>query len=667
MIVAYIALVTSSFVTSPAPVTVGSLLAEMTDLDRIARMPEPKYKLLQASSYDRAQTDPAQLSTWFANADSGQFIRTEQRDGHTEWVMMDHVGPGAITRFWIPLLAEKDQAIIRFYFDGSDRPGIETNFNELMRGKGFVKPPFAFIAWPDKGVEAGVAGDLYFPIPYAKSCKVTLNEVPFYYAIGYRAYGPGTPVETFSQSHFAAVQPQIAATARKLASFSVRPLSYAQTVSRTLKPSASLNFKVPVGPSAVDSFAVKLPAGSGTQALRSVVVEATFDGERTVWCPIGDFFGAGTSGGTVSDRYRRVEADGTMTCFWRMPYRKSATIRLLNLGTVPVTLQASVSSAPWTWDERSMHFHANWRRQYPLATRPMSDWNFIEANGQGVYVGDTLTVMSPAPAWYGEGDERVYVDGEKFPSQLGTGTEDYYGYAWGMSEHFSSPFIAMPQRSHKGREDWTGFTTTSRVRLLDGIPFTHSLKMDMEVWHWADCRVEYAVATFWYARPGATSNRPPTPSDAAQPLREWQTLVKGAVECESMEIVNKSEGIAVAPQGAGLTEGTWSNGQQLFVQSKSVGDFVELRFPGKGRARMTLYTTKSYDYGIIRLSVNGKRVKDVDLWSAQPKASGTIDLGVLDLGKGPVILRAEVIGTHPQSRGSRYYFGLDCVTMAAIR
>ena len=135
-----------------------------------------------------------------------------------------------------------------------------------------------------------------------------------------------------------------------------------------------------------------------------------------------------------------------------------------------------------------MHFHATWRHQYPIETRQAAgtmDWNYLEATGQGVYVGDTLTVFSPSPAWYGEGDERVYIDGERMPSHMGTGTEDYYGYAWGMARHFDSPFISMPQRDGRSREDWRGYTTTSRLRLLDGIPWQRSLKFDMEIWDWA--------------------------------------------------------------------------------------------------------------------------------------------------------------------------------------
>ncbi len=62
------------------------------------------------------------------------------------------------------------------------------------------------------------------------------------------------------------------------------------------------------------------------------------------------------------------------------------------------------------------------------------------------------------------------------------------------------------------------YTTTSRLQLLDGIPLRNSLKMDMEVWHWADTQVGYAAGTFWYARPGAISNRGAAAEDASQGL-----------------------------------------------------------------------------------------------------------------------------------------------------
>jgi hypothetical protein len=87
-----------------------------------------------------------------------------------------------------------------------------------------------------------------------------------------------------------------------------------------------------------------------------------------------------------------------------------------------------------------------------------------------------------------------------------------------MGWEFSSPFISMPQRDNPDRGNWRGYTTTSRVRSLDTIPFMRSLKLDMEITHHWECQVAYAVGACWYARPGAKHNRPPLPAEAARPL-----------------------------------------------------------------------------------------------------------------------------------------------------
>ncbi len=646
-------------------VTISSLLREMSDRASLARTPAIPFKQLQASSYDRAQKDPKDAKTWFANVDYGQFIRTEQHDGRTEWVAMEHMGAGAITHIWTPLLGEKDKMLVRFYFDGSDKPAIEEPFNDLMRGKGLFKPPFAYISWAEPGVNSGVGSDLYFPIPSAKGCKVTFSEVPFYYSIGYRAYPKNTSVETFTKqsvTETTGLAQKVGQDLGHTENFASRPV---HDKALKIPAKADISMKLPKGPNALTRLSLRFDHTLDLQELRTTVVEMTFDGEKTVWCPIGEFFGCGVHSRPVWDRYRSVTKSGEMSCDWRMPYQRNAQLRILNLGRKPVFLRLALATEAWHWDDRSMHFHASWRYQHPLATRPMSDWNYLSATGSGVYVGDTLTVFSPAAGWYGEGDERIYVDGEKFPSHLGTGTEDYYGYAWGMAEGFSSAYIAMPNRDLKGRENWMGYTTTSRVRGLDAIPFDKSIKFDMEIWDWADCKVGYSAATFWYARPGATSNRVPSPQDAIAPLPETTGSINGAIECEDMKVLTKSDGLQVSTQSAGLTEGSWSNNTQLFLQANKPGDFVQLEFPVQkaGRYHVYLYATKSYDYGIVRFSVNGSFPKPVDFFSEKPVASGVIDLGVFDLKRPVSSLRAEVVGTNPKSRGSQFYFGLDCIVV----
>ena len=164
-----------------------------------------------------------------------------------------------------------------------------------------------------------------------------------------------------------------------------------------------------------------------------------------------------------------------------------------------------------------MHFHANWRQRNQIPTRPVSDWNYITATGKGVYVGDTLCVFNPVSDWWGEGDEEVFVDGESFPSHRGTGTEDYYCFAWGSPRLFQGPFASQVRCDGPGN---SGHAVVTRTRNLDAIPFTKSLQFDMEVWHWKDCKVGYAATTYWYALPGATSNREPQPDEATSPIPE---------------------------------------------------------------------------------------------------------------------------------------------------
>jgi hypothetical protein len=646
-------------------VSLTSLLGEMTDRDAIARWPAPAYVCKQASSYDRLQTDPSNAKTWFANKDYEQFIRVETRDGRREWVIMEHDGPGCVTRFWVPLHGPRKNQVIRFYFDGSAEPGIAVKFNELLSGRGFVKPPLAFVASDEKSVE-GVGGDMYLPIPFAKGCKITLDELPFYYAVNYRAYEPGTRVTTFTMAQFEAARDVLKQTAEALnqdeAAAGAQPRGHGP-----IAPGAELPLELPAGPGAVRAIVVQIDPHDAPQVLRSTVLEATFDGEPAVWCPLGEFFGCGVRLCDVHDRYRSVEKEGRLTCRWVMPYQKSARLAIRNVGKQPIAATLSARAEPCTWDERSMHFHASWRFQHPLRTRPMSDWNYVEIQGRGVYAGDTLTVFSPVPAWYGEGDERIYVDGEKMPSHMGTGTEDYYGYAWGMARHFSSPFLSMPLRDEKSRGDWRGYTTTSRLRLLDGVPMQSSLKMDMEIWNWADTTVAYAAGTFWYARPGATCNRGPVPEEAARELIAWPPPpppeFRGAIECEEMKVVSATKGMRIGTQDV-LSD--WSGGRQLFVQATKPGDYVELLVAEgvAGPRRITLHGTKSYDYGILRLSVNGKAVeRPFDGFSEKSILSGPIDLGVFDPKDGRFVLRAEVIGSNPASRGPRYYFGLDCTVL----
>ena len=203
------------------------------------------------------------------------------------------------------------------------------------------------------------------------------------------------------------------------------------------------------------------------------------------------------------------------------------------------------------------------------------------------------------------------------------------------------------------------------MRLLDAIPFSKSLHHDMEIWNWEDTHVDYAVGSFWYARPGATSNREPQPAEAAAPLHapppDTPRKVSGRqIECEMMKIVEQSPGLAIDKQDVSTFDsGHWSGGEQLFAQSSQPGGFLTLEIPvDDSRPRkLILRATKSYDYGILRFTVNGKPAgSDYDGYAVKPTDSGPIDLGTVEPKDGKLLLRAEIVGTNPKSTGARYFF-----------
>ena len=179
------------------------------------------------------------------------------------------------------------------------------------------------------------------------------------------------------------------------------------------------------------------------EALRSLVLVGRFDGakEPQIWCPLGDLFGSGPGLNPYASLPLSQASDGTLTCHWFMPYAKDAVLELRNLGSQEVIFEAAVRFVDYQWTDRSMHFHAKWRTA-DMKTRPFHDWTYCDLKGKGVFVGDMLSVMNPVGAWWGEGDEKIFVDGEKFPSWFGTGSEDYYGYAWSDPE---AVFAPLPQ------------------------------------------------------------------------------------------------------------------------------------------------------------------------------------------------------------------------------
>ncbi|MFA5788203.1 MAG: glycoside hydrolase family 172 protein, partial [Actinomycetota bacterium] len=272
---------------------------------------------------------------------------------------------------------------------------------------------------------------------------------------------------------------------------------------------------------------------------RNLVLRAYWDGEESpsVEVPFGDFFGgmncvpAPFTSAVLSIAPRDASA---MNCWFPMPFADGFRITLENQGGLPVfALYAYVDYEVWPESDPTLgRFHAWWnhsrcQRVIPeglsvyepgLNASDKDNHLFLEAKGRGHFVGTTLGIYSDEGGWYGEGDDMIFVDSDSWPPALhGTGTEDYFGTAWGPATVFNHPYNGQPVAE---REDFAGFTTVYRFHVPDPIPFEQSLRASIEHGHANDRGDDYCSVAYWYqldrteplpVLPSAADRRPPWP------------------------------------------------------------------------------------------------------------------------------------------------------------
>ena len=236
-----------------------SLLNEMIDRDVVARFPQKDFRLKQESSYNRASKSPEDTIGWFTNHDMNpkdtdtNFIRIEENDGMKEWVLMDHQGAGAIVRTWMPFRSTKNpktDIIIKFYFDGAEEPTLEGNMLGLLDGTDLFPFPLSH-----KSLRSAVS---FFPIPYAKSCKVTVTQRPFFYQFTFREYTAGTAIKTFTMEDYHKAEAQVKQVCETLLTTQTATEGGAVNLSATLGKNEEKSIALPEGTSAPISQTRKL-------------------------------------------------------------------------------------------------------------------------------------------------------------------------------------------------------------------------------------------------------------------------------------------------------------------------------------------------------------------------------------------------------------------------
>jgi hypothetical protein len=649
--------------------TYVDLVNRLTDLEYLATLPAAGEKCAQWSSYDRrSKYDSAsgKYIDWTANGDGDGFIRKE---GDVQ-VFAEIEGPAVIWRIWSALA---DQGHVKIYLDGNEQPVVDLPFDGYFNCKNepFTRP--ALVHTTARG------RNCYVPIPFRKSCKI-VGEKKWgaYYHFTYTKYPEGTVLPTFSRKLSTAESKALDKANEILTQSGDNPPGRRQdevTIEAepvTVGPGATATVARLKGERAITALMVNMDLPESPQdrdILRELVLRIYWDSESkaSVCTPLGDFFGT-APGVNMYESLPLGMTEKGFYSYWYMPFAKSALIELANDGGTERRVSFTISHAPLTKPiEKFGRFHAKWHRDAFLPAEPERraiDWTMLKTEGRGRFCGVMLHVWNPRGGWWGEGDEKFFVDGEKFPSTIGTGSEDYFGYAWCNPELFENCYhnqtISMSNRGH---------VSVNRWHITDNVPFQKSFEADIEKYYPNDKPTLYASTVYWYQAAGQSDPYEPVPLE--QRKGYWGEIevfkVKGALEGEKLKILAKTAGRAELQDMYGFGP-NWSGDAHLWWIEAKPGATLDLAVPVQKAAayRLKMQLTKAIDYGIVQLYLDGKKLGEpIDLFNNGVIATGVLDMGIHQLDKGEHKLRFEIVGANEKAV-KNYMLGLDYIKLEEV-
>jgi hypothetical protein len=241
------------------------------------------------------------------------------------------------------------------------------------------------------------------------------------------------------------------------------------------------------------------------------ILKIYWDGEKepSVECPAGDFFACGLGEYTkVTSLAVCVNPKSGFNCYWMMPFRKRCKITMTNIDDKPMVLYYQIDYTLTHVPKDMAYFHAQFRRVNPV---PYKDVYTIldRVKGRGHYVGTYMTWGSNSPGWWGEGEIKFYMDGDKeFPTICGTGTEDYFCGSYGFTkpgtreyQEFNTPYAGMPQVIESEEQPWFSLY---RWHIMDPIRFEKDLRVTIQALGWQSggrylpLQDDLSSVAYWY-------------------------------------------------------------------------------------------------------------------------------------------------------------------------
>jgi hypothetical protein len=234
----------------------------------------------------------------------------------------------------------------------------------------------------------------------------------------------------------------------------------------------------------------------------------------SVECPVGDFFACGWGKyGQVSSLAICVNPGSAFNCYWPMPFRKKCRITFENLADEHMTLFYQINYSLQPVPDEAAYFHAQFRRVNPVPYKDV--YTILDGvEGWGHYAGTYMAWGVNNNGWWGEGEIKFYLDGDKeFPTICGTGTEDYFCGSYNFEnketkqyQDFTTPYAGI----NVVRPNATNIYEPSlrfgmyRWHIMDPVRFEKDIKVTIQALGWRSggrylpLKDDLASVAYWY-------------------------------------------------------------------------------------------------------------------------------------------------------------------------
>ncbi len=402
-------------------------------------------------------------------------------------------------------------------------------------------------------------------------------------------------------------------------------------------------------------------ASSDPYFLRRILLRMYWDGEESpsVEVPVGDFFGTGFMYKPYATPYVGMSSGGYYSYF-PMPFNRTARIEIVN------ETGRQISAFYYHIDYQKLNeplestvaqFHASWRRE--IRTVRGRPFTILAAEGEGHLVGVNLSMQSyDGGLSFLEGDEMIFVDGEKTASIRGTGTEDYFNSGW----YFNAGEFAAPYHGLILKDDSLGRIAAYRFHILDAIPFRKSILATIEHGDQNTEVADYSATAYWYQKEPHRPFEKMMPAPLRIPLRVQ--VPGGAVEAESL--APRETALPFAVEDMSAFGADWSGLKQLRVDGRKEKESFTLAVPAGGeRYDVDVYFTKGPAYGDVAVFHEGRAVCSFSAYDRSVVPGGKVSLTDIAAAGGEIPLQFVITGKNPRSSG--YEVGLDAFAVRPRR